>query len=297
MARKANIAALLALAGGAWGPACDVESTTEPETMEQESLSCDPISGQELFDRRIAPLLGDDRPSSCNECHLTGLDLGSFARETPCRTMACMAEQGLVNLNQPEDSLVLSWIARADPSLAGSELVTEETIADEYDAVLQWIEYTARCGDTACSPIANPCGAEPTYEDCELAGVPLEEREFNDPGDCSEATLEGLFAARVYSWRGRCFPCHFEDSEIETGAPRWIKVGSCEVGATRTMHTLMDWQLLDATQPAESLLLLKPLPEESGGVYHEGHHKFANTEDQAYLDFLYWIERYSACQP
>jgi hypothetical protein len=292
-----NAMALLALASWVTLMACDAEPVEADagDPPEPKSLSCDPISGQDLFQRKIAPLLDEARPSSCNECHLTGLDLGSFVRETPCRTMACMAEQGLVDLAQPSDSLVLAWIARANPADASSNLITQDVIDEEYEAMLDWIEYSARCGEEACEPIENPCGEDPSWEDCEVQVYPEPTTNFDDPGDCSDATLEAMFAAKVYTWRGRCFPCHFEDQEIE--APKWIKVGSCEVGASRTLHAILERGLVDPADPAQSLLLLKPLAEDEGGVYHEGHEKIAHTQEPTYLDFLAWIERYSACQP
>jgi len=276
---------------GFWSLAA-CEGADEPP--EHEALACEPAAGDELFERRIAPLLADDRPSSCNECHLRGLDLGSFAKGTPCRSMACMAEQGIVDLEHPENSLLLSWIERADPEHAGSELITEAVVAEEYDAMLSWISYSARCGAEACEPIEDPCGDPPTHEDCELALQPERDAAFVDPGDCSEATLESLFDARVYTWRGRCFPCHFQDDDID--APKWVAVGSCALGASRTMRQVLTRGLVDVDDPERSLLLLKPLDESVGGVEHGGHHKMASTEDPAYVDFVEWITRYAECQ-
>ena len=41
-----------------------------------------------LFEKRIVPLFAEDRPKSCNQCHLSGIDLTMFIKETPCQTMA-----------------------------------------------------------------------------------------------------------------------------------------------------------------------------------------------------------------
>ncbi|MCA9710530.1 MAG: hypothetical protein KDK70_32110, partial [Myxococcales bacterium] len=87
------------------------------------ALVCSPEAGLELYERRIAPLLEDDRPSTCNQCHLAGVDLSLFLQDTPCATMACMVAEGLVDLDRPDDSLVLSWIERAEPSGG----ITEQT--------------------------------------------------------------------------------------------------------------------------------------------------------------------------
>jgi hypothetical protein len=271
---------------------CATDEAMAGAMDEPEPLACDPESGLELFERRIEPLLAEDRPSSCTTCHLAGLDLGAFVQGDPCTTMACMDAQGLVNLVDPEQSLVLSWIGRATPD---SALVTEEVIAQEYAGMLEWIEYSARCGDEACGPIEDPCADRAAQEVCEVTFDPLEEPEvFDDPGDCSDATLEGLFQSTVFSWRGRCFPCHFETEDFD--APKWIRSGNCEIGAVRTMRAVVELGVVDLEDPASSLLLLKPLDEAAGGVPHEGHAKISDTQEAAYVDFLRWLERYAACR-
>ncbi len=290
-----TLLALAACGAGSSAPldedlATDAETETGPE-----ALRCEPDAGQDLFAQRIAPLLEDSRPSSCNACHLSGLDLATFARGTPCQSMACMAEQGVVDLDDPEDSLVLRWIERAaaDPGARGSDLITDEIVEQEYDAMLAWISFSADCGAEACAPMDDPCGDGPTHEDCAVPSSSDDEA-FEDPGDCSDATLEALFSARVYRWRGRCMPCHNQDGDIE--APKWIAVGSCALGTSRTMREVIDGGLVDATDPSQSLLLLKPLSESVGGVEHGGHDKMNGTDDPAYVDMLDWIERFAACQ-
>ena len=293
--RGLALLALLALTG------CETDAPAPedegPETATgPEALRCEPDAGEALFEQRIAPLLMDSRPSSCNACHLSGLDLSTFARGTPCQSMACMAEQGIVDLEDPEDSLVLRWIERAasgPPEARGSDLITDEIVAQEYDAMLAWISFSAECGAEACAPMDDPCGDGPTHEDCALPTTGDDEA-FEDTGDCSDATLEALFSARVYRWRGRCMPCHNQDSDVE--APQWIAVGSCALGTSRTMREVIDGGLLDTADPSQSLLLLKPLSESAGVVEHGGHDKMNVTDDPAYVDMLAWIERFSACQ-
>lgn len=287
--------AALGLAGCDTGPEplpAPHDEASETKT-EPEALRCDPQEGQALFEARIAPLLEDERPSSCNTCHLSGLDLATFARGTPCQSMACMAEQGIVDLDDPEESLVLRWIERADPQARGSSLVTDALVAQEYDAMLAWISFSADCGAEACEPMDDPCGDGPTSEDCALPHVD-EESAYEDPGDCSDATLEALFDERVYRWRGRCMPCHAQDSDIE--APKWVAVGSCALGAAATMRAVLDTGLVDTDDPTQSLLLRKPLSEAAGGIEHGGHDKMDGTDDPAYVDMLDWIDRFAACQ-
>ncbi|HXK20908.1 MAG TPA: hypothetical protein VNG33_24020, partial [Polyangiaceae bacterium] len=48
------------------------------------------VKPTETFHERIEPLLSDTHVSTCNECHLSGVNLSVFARETPCKTWVCL---------------------------------------------------------------------------------------------------------------------------------------------------------------------------------------------------------------
>lgn len=83
---------------------------------------CTGDAAVELYTRKIEPILKDVHPTSCNQCHLSGIDLSLFVKDTPCQTMACMRQLGLVDLDEPALSKVLSWIKRAKPQ---STLITQ----------------------------------------------------------------------------------------------------------------------------------------------------------------------------
>jgi hypothetical protein len=271
--------------------ACAVDAG---EAVPIEERACTDDEALAVFRERIEPLMSDDRVSTCNECHLSGIDLTLYAQADPCATMACMVEQGVVDLESPDDSLVLAWIERATPA---SELITEDVIKAEHDGMRDWIRYSARCGQTVCPPIDNPCGST-AVEPCEVPPSAATEgrRMFADPGDCREVTLEAAFDALVYSWRGRCFPCHFDSHPDETPeAPKWVHDGACGIGAVETMHNLLALGDIDVRHPEESMLLLKPLAESVGGVEHGGGDKFHDTQDPAYQDFVAWLQRWAAC--
>jgi hypothetical protein len=249
-----------------------------------------------IFEDRIAPLLRDDNPSTCNECHLAGIDLGLYAKGgDECTTLACMVEVGIVDLEAPEDSLVLDWMMRGSPD---STLVTSEVRQQERDGMLEWIESRSACSARACPTIDDPCGRG-SQAPCETPDSQhdLPPRGFDDPGDCSDVTVERAFGELVYSWRGRCFPCHYDSqSGAPDNAPRFIADGECNVGALATMRNVLELGLVDPDDTDRSLLLRKPLAEAAGGVAHEGGDKFFDTADGAYADFRTWVELYRGCQ-
>lgn len=283
---------LIVLVGALTGSVLLAASCGEKD--EPKPAVCDETSGTAIFDQRIAPLLSDDQPKSCNACHLSGIDMSVFVRPTPCETMACLKDLGLVDLESPEDSKVLSWIERAKPL---SPLITEAVVQAEYDGFREWIEHQAECGRFECRGVK--CTAQPSDPFCDVAQEP-----FNatgpalDTGGCSELALEQLFRDSIYTSRGRCYPCHFESEGSATaGALRFIQQsGSCDTSSLETMRNIVEAGLVDVREPMRSLLLLKPLAEEGGGVPHGGHAKFFPGSDPGYDNFVYWLTRYAECQ-
>lgn len=293
-ARPLALALLSTLAcsdGGSTVPMTTGTDSTDDghdELYEPLEYACEDGEADALYEQRIAPLLATERPSSCNSCHLPGIDLEMFVQSTPCQTMACLVERDLVDLEDPGGSTILEWIDRGQPS---SGLVSEQAIDEEYAGFRAWIEQEAQCG--ACDEFEDPCGdaqAEPQ------ACAPEDpEATWADPGDCSEPTLEAMFRHRVYRWRDRCYPCHFDGKDSE--GPDWIFSGECQLASLRSMNAVLREGLVDPARPEQSRLLLKPLAEGAGGLEHGGHDKFETTADQAYLDIKAWIQRRAQCAP
>lgn len=156
------------------------------------------IEPDALYALKIAPILASDRPKTCNTCHLSGVDLAVYVQDSPCRTMACLDARDLVDLNDPQSSVILQWILRAEPS---SPLIDQQAIDAEHSAFLAWIEATAACGH--CYRGDDPCAGAPAVtcpDDHPEAGP------YFDDGGCDPLTREGLFRHKVYAWRDRCYP-------------------------------------------------------------------------------------------
>ena len=257
----------------------------------EASDTCDEASRRREFQLRIEPLLAEGRTHTCSQCHLTGLDLTAYVRDTPCETFACLRQQNLVDVERPEESRVLSWIGRAQPD---SKLITTEVIEEEREALSEWITYNSECA--TCDQVECP---DAQSEDRCTPEWPQGELEENDPGDCSDDTLYQVFHEAVYVSRGRCSPCHFNESTFDSrGAPPWIEVfGDCKTASKQTLWNLLNEGYIDAENPEASLLLTKPLPPDQGGVPHGGHEKFDDKEDLDYVAFRYFAERMAECRP
>jgi hypothetical protein len=255
-------------------------------------VACE-LKPTETFHERIEPLLSEERMTTCNQCHLSGVDLSAFARETPCKTWACLVDQGLVNVSSPSDSKILGWIERASPD---SELITPQVIAAERDAFRDWIEANAAC-PSACAGVT--CGEPDAGPTCSngSADEPPTIPSGDDTRGCSDKELEQAFYDDVYTWRGRCSPCHF-DTELlaDKDAPRWISVvGNCQTGSAATFERVLALGLINVDEPSQSLLLQKPLDTFVGGVAHGGGTKFT-TGDIAYRSFARFIDHYRQCR-
>jgi hypothetical protein len=288
--RRASTALVLALLSSAIAASCS--SAEGPTAEELASARCLSDAG-ELYEQRIAPLLATDRPKSCNQCHLSGVDLNLFVRDDMCETRACLFELGLVDRANPDDSLVLSWIRRAQPE---SELITEEVIAEEYEGFREFVGQMARCGGEACEGVRCP----QTRSDAECG--PADTPDGKPPTvpaatGCDDLALEGAFRDTVYVWRDRCFPCHFtSEKQAALDAPRWIDVeAGCETGSLKTFHNVVQDGYVNLNNPERSFLLLKPLGTDNGGVEHGGGDKFHGPEDPGYVSFLSFLTHYADC--
>jgi hypothetical protein len=260
---------------------------------EQSELSCE-VKPSKTFHDRIEPLLSEERVTTCNQCHLSGVDLSAFARETPCKTWACLVEQDLVSVDDPDSSRILGWIKRAKPE---SELITDEVIQAEHDGFLEWIRANADC-PAACAGVE--CGEPDRGPTCSdgTADMPPLPPEGPDERGCSDSELEQAFYDDVYAWRGRCYPCHFDtELKADKDAPRWLSaIGNCQTGSVATYRRVVGLGLIDVADPTASLLLQKPLDVVNGGVEHGGGEKFSDEMDETYQSFLRFIELYASCQ-
>ncbi len=161
---------------------------------EAPPAACSDDEALALYRRRIEPLLKDERPSSCNRCHLTDLDLALFTRGTPCQTMACLHEKELVDFETPERSLILRWIRRGD---VGGGDAAGVAAKQEYAAFEEWITYSARCHAEVCAPAADPCGerapdarvpdAAPARDAGPVADAATPDARVGDAGEAADA--------------------------------------------------------------------------------------------------------------
>ena len=242
----------------------------------QPARASDPTPA-EVFEKRLVPIFKSPNPSSCVECHLTGVDLKDYILPDAEKTFRSLRDQGLIDLDAPEKSKIVRLIDMGGEKKGPA--VHAKARAAEREAFLVWI---AACANDPALRAAPKLDAKERAKPAAPDEVVRHAR--------TDRVLES-FERNVWAWRFRCMNCHTEgtpqnDKHREEYGDRvaWVK----KDGARATMDYLIASKLIDPVKPENSLLLRKPLGEK-----HEGGVKFA-VGDDAYKGFRGWIEDVAA---
>jgi len=225
-----------------------------------------------VFEERIVPIFKSPNPSSCAQCHLAAVDLKDYILPSARDTFLALRDQGLVDLDKPENSKILTFISRGANDKRANLIPAKQRQA-EYDAFAAWIK--------ACAA------------DAALRNAPKTEKALNTkPTEVvrharRDQMLES-FEANVWALRFRCMNCHTEgtpqnDKLRKENGDRvaWFK----KDGPAATMDYLLGSKLINLDDAEKSLLLTKPL----GMVKHGGGIKFV-PGDQGYKAMRAWID-------
>lgn len=232
-----------------------------------------------VFEQRLRPIFQSDKPSSCVQCHLAGVDLKNYIKPSSDDTFRSLRDQGLVDLDQPERSKILKLINMKDTDNAGANLLHAKTRESEAAAFSEWLK--ACCRDPKLRNAPKLAASE-----LAKSARPDEVIRFAR----TDRLLES-FEQNIWGQRHRCMGCHSEGSEQnrklvkENGEQvSWMKNSAAETMTylIRTKH------LIDGESPEKSLLLLKPLKE----VDHGGGKKFLKG-DLGYKGFRTWLEDFA----
>jgi hypothetical protein len=234
---------------------------------------------QEVFDKRIMPIFKSSNPSSCTQCHLAGVDLKNYILPSHEKTFLSLRDQGLINLDKPEESKILKLINMKEGGNKGADLIHAKAREAEYEAFAAWIK--ASCADPKLRD-APPLKAADRAEPARPAEVIRHARK--------DKLLES-FENTVWALRFRCMNCHTQGSpeNDKLRKEHGDRVAWVKADAAATMDYLIGTnKLIDTKEPEKSLLLLKPLME----VKHGGGKKFL-PGDQGYKAFRGWLEEYA----
>ena len=264
MSRAPLFALALILPASAGCDGVDAATSAEPSG---------PDSALAVFERRVLPIFDSPKPSSCAECHLSGVDLKDYIRPTQAETLAALVASGMVDTKEPDRSKILAFIGRNPET---PSLVTETVRREEFDAFRTWLRAAVREPELlAAKPDDEPFGP----------AVPAEVIRHAR----SDRVLAS-FVENVWSEVGRCAACHSPEKNAEQvkkhGEPvSWITPRDPEA----TLRHMLDAGLIDVETPEESLLLAKPTMK----VEHGGGQKML-VGDRSYKQFRRFLDDYAA---
>lgn len=275
----------------------------------------------DLFNSRILPIFRSPKPASCIQCHLASVDLKNYILPSHEKTFASLRDQGLVDLDSPEKSKILGLIRMGEKDLDnGARLIHAKMRQAEYQAFAAWLK--ACCNDPklrSLPPLTAAQRARPARPNEVIRHA-------------RKSRVVDSFVRNVWSQRMRCFPCH-TPNDIDANNPKhqaaiknMAKFRQQYPGLLekveifkKTPEATLDYlvsksrqtpnrqrPLLDLKDPANSLLILKPLsklpkkradgtfhPASSGDpISHMGGLKM-HKDDQSYKAFVTWIADYS----
>ena len=234
---------------------------------------------QQVFEKRIMPIFKSPNPSSCTQCHLAAVDLKNYILPSGEKTFLSLRDQGLINLDRPEESKILKLIQKGDADKSSAALIQAEARRAEYEAFAEWIKAGARDPKLRDAPKLAP-------SDLAVPERPAEVIRH----DRADRLLES-FENTVWAMRFRCMGCHQEGTaqnqkNIKEYGDRvaWMKAD----GPAATLAYLRTSKLIDVDDPEKSLLLQKPL----AAVKHGGGKKFV-PGDQGYKAFRDFLDDYA----
>lgn len=236
-------------------------------------LAAEATDSLALFERRILPILRSPKPSSCSECHLSGVDLKDYIRPMQPETFASLRKAGLIDVAAPEKSKLLEFLRRRPEK---TQLSTETMRQEELAAFESWIR--AAVEDPAllaAADAAGPIGPELSVEVIRHA---------------RQDRVLASFVENVWNEVGRCAACHSPDrnqKQVQEHGEQvsWIRMGDPE----RTLSGFVEAGLIDVDHPERSLLLAKPTMQ----VEHGGGQK-AVVGDRTYKQFRRFLDDYAA---
>ncbi|MCH8922753.1 MAG: hypothetical protein IIA67_06350 [Planctomycetes bacterium] len=226
-----------------------------------------------VFNKRILPIMQAKNPSSCAECHLSGVDLKQYIHASQEKTFASMRDAGLIDVKDPDASKILEFIGRAPEK---PTIVSAKVRKQELEAFRAWIH----------AAVKDPTLAK-TKGDGKLLGPTIPDEVIRH---ARTDRVLASFIENVWTEVGRCAACHSPDRNQKQVAKHgeqvsWITLGNPQA----TLDYMLEADLIDTDKPEKSLILLKPTMQ----VKHGGGQKMV-IGDRTYKQFRRFAEDYAA---
>ncbi|MFG0332852.1 MAG: hypothetical protein ACF8TS_05760, partial [Maioricimonas sp. JB049] len=208
----------------------------------------------DLFEQRILPIAKSKTGSSCTECHFAGVELSDYVGESEAETFAALRKAGLIDVEQPDRSTILEFIARKPEK---PNPLIEKVREQELSAFRDWIRQSVRNPELLQAKTNERIGTELPPEVIRHA---------------RRDRVLGSFVDNIWSEMGRCVSCHSPEKnrrlikrhgQDAVDAISWIVPHD----PAATLQRLVEDANIDFDAPELSPVLRKPagLDEHGGG--------------------------------
>jgi hypothetical protein len=225
-----------------------------------------------VFEKRILPIFQAAKPSSCTECHLSGVELRDYIQPDQAKTFASLVSVGLIDVEKPDDSKILRFINRSPEK---PNLITDKVRQQEHDAFQAWIRAAVTDPDLLASKSSDSIGPQIPDEVIRHA---------------RKDRVLASFIDNVWTEVGRCAACHSPDQnqkQVKEHGEQvsWITLRDPQA----TLNHMIEAGIINADEPLESMLLTKPTMQ----VEHGGGQKMV-VGDRTYKQFRRFIDDYAS---
>lgn len=225
-----------------------------------------------VFEKRILPIFQAQKPSSCTECHLSGVDLKDYIQPDQEKTFASLVSAGLIDVQSPDDSKILRFINRRPDE---PNLITDKVRQHEHDAFQAWIRAAVKDKDVLAAKATESIGPQVPDEVIRHA---------------RKDRVLASFIENVWSEVGRCAFCHSPDrnqKQVKEHGEQvsWITLRDPKA----TLNYMVEAGIIDPDNPLDSMLLTKPTMQ----VEHGGGQKLV-VGDRTYKQFRNFIDDYAS---
>lgn len=248
---------------------------TETDTT-TEGPDDDDVDALTIFNRRILPIMKAANPSSCADCHLSGVDLKNYILEDQAKTFASLKASGLIDVKNPDRSKILQFIERKPEKTSP---LSEKVRRQELRAFRAWIRSAVREPELLKATATVTVGTTLPPEVIRHARTDRVLSSFID---------------NIWSEMGRCINCH----SPERNRNKIKKLGRKKADTISwiiprdpagTLKKLVEGGNINVEDPESSPVLTKP----AGIEEHGGGPKFL-VGSTTYGNFAMFLNDYAA---
>jgi hypothetical protein len=249
----------------------DAPTPVEDRSDSVETSKSD-ITALAVFENRILPIFQAKKPSSCTECHLSGVDLKDYIHQSQEKTFASLVSVGLVDVEKPDESKILQFISRRPEQ---PNLITDKVRQQEHDAFQAWIRVAVKDPNLLAAKSSESIGPQMPDEVIRHA---------------RKDRVLASFIENVWTEVGRCAACHSPDQNQKQVKEHGEQVSWITLDDPQsTLNHMVDAGIVNIEEPLESMLITKPTMQ----VEHGGGQKMV-VGDRTYKQFRRFIDDYAS---